>query len=60
MAVQPAAITKQKRYKKESPLWQSYKRCYKSHIAAFFSTAAIVSMENEIFIAVGFWSNAIS
>ena len=60
MAVQPTAITKQKRRKKESPLRRSYKRCYRSHIAVFFSTAAIVSVENEIFIAVGFWSTAIS
>ena len=33
---------------------------YSSHIAVIFSTAAIVSTQNDIFIAVGFWSAAIS
>jgi len=58
--IQPAAITKKKRHKKKSLLWRSYKHHYSSHIAAFFSTATIVSMQNDIFIAVGFWSTTIS
>ena len=53
MAVQPAAITKKKCCKKEPLLWRSYKRCYSSHIAVFFSI-------DDIFIVVGFWSAAIS
>ena len=44
----------------ESLLQRSYKHRYKSHIAMFFSTATIVSTQNDIFIVAGFWSTAIS
>ena len=58
--VQPITITKKMHRKKESLLRWSYKRRYSSHIAAFFSTAAIVSTENDIFIAAGSCPTAIS
>ena len=57
--VQPAAITKQKRCNKESLLRRSYKRHYRSNIMAFSYTTTIVSAENDMFIAVEFWSIAI-
>ena len=57
-ALQPTAITKQKHCNKESLLRRSYKHRYRSNISAFFSTAAIVSTENDMFIATGFWSAA--
>ena len=59
-AVQPASINKQKHSNKESLLQRSYKRRYKSNIAAFSYAATIVSVENDMFIAVGFWSAAMS
>ena len=57
-ALQPTAITKQKHCNKESLLRRSYKHRYRSNISVFFSTAAIVSTENDMFIATGFWSAA--
>ena len=54
------AITKKNRREKESLLRWSYKRRYSSHIAAFFSTVAIVSTQNDVFIAVGLKSAIIS
>ena len=60
MVVQHATIAKQKCHKKETLLRRSYKRGYRLHIAVFFSTIAIVSAENDIFIVAGFWSAAIS
>ena len=59
-AVQPAAITKKKHYKKEYLLRRSSQRRYNLHIVAVFYTTVIVSVQNDIFIVAGFWSAAIS
>ena len=59
-AVQHVAITKKNRRKKEYLLPWSYKRCYNMHIGAFFSTAAIVSAQNDVFLMAGFRSADIS
>ena len=54
MAVRPAAITK-KRHRKKVPYCSGHtKRYYISHIAAFFSTAAIAPAQNDIFITAEF------
>ena len=54
MAVQPVAINKKRRRKKDPYCGGHTKRHYISHIAVFFSNAAITFAQNDIFVAAGF------